>query len=69
MMENSLSHKSGASKTLYNVAVKVYPLSSNICIRTDPFCVAVTWCPSVTSMYLSVSYNDPGMKSFTSGVM
>ena len=69
MMENSLPHKSGASKTLYNVAIKVSPLLSNICMRTDPFCFAVTWCPSATSMNLYVSSNDPGMKSVTSGVI
>ena len=55
MMENSLSHKSGASKTLYNVAIKVSLLLSNICMRTDPFCFAVTWCPSATSMNLYAS--------------
>ena len=69
MMKNSLSHKSSASKALYKVAIKVSPLSLNICMRTDPFCFAVTWCPSATSMNLSVSYNDPGMKSVTSGVI
>ena len=68
-MENSLSHKSVASKTLYNVAIKVSLLSSHICMRTDPFYFAVTWCLSATSMNLSVSSNDPGMKSVTSGVI
>ena len=68
-MENSLSHKSDASKMLYNVAIKVYPLSSNICMRTDHFCFAVTWCLSANSINLSVSSNDPGMKSVTSGVI
>ena len=69
MIENNMSHKSGASKTLYKVAIKVNPLSSNICMCTEPFYFAVTWCPSATSMNLSVSYNDPGMKSVTSGVI
>ena len=69
MIENNLSHKSGASKKLYKVAIKVSLLSSNICMRTDPFCFAVTWCPSATSMNLSVSSNYPGMKSVTSGVI
>ena len=47
----------------------LFPLSSHICIRTEPFCFAVTWCPSATSMNLSVSSNDPGIKSVTSGVI
>ena len=34
MMENSLSHKSGANSTLYKVSTKVFPLLSHICIRT-----------------------------------
>ena len=40
-----------------------------ICMRTEPFCFAMTWCPSATSIYLSVSSNEPGIKSVTSGVM
>ena len=47
--------------------MKVFLLSSHIFICTWPFCFAVTWCPSATSTYLSVSSNDPGMKSETSG--
>ena len=34
MIENNLSHKSGAKSTLYNVAMKVFPLLLHICIRT-----------------------------------
>ena len=67
IIEINLSHKSGAKSTLYNVAMNVFPLSSHICIRTWPFCFAVTWCLSATSMYLSVSSNYPEMKSVTSG--
>ena len=69
MIENNLSHKSGAKSTLYNVAIKNFPLSSHIFIHIWTFCFAVTWCPSATSMYLSVSYNDTGMKSEIYGVM
>ena len=64
-----MSHKSGAKSTLCNVAINVFPLLSHICICTWTFCFAVTWCPSATSMYLSVSSNDPGMKSETYGVI
>ena len=59
MIENNLSHKSGARSTLYKVATNVFPLSSHICISTEPLCFAVTWFPSATSMNLSVSSNDP----------
>ena len=68
-MENNLSHKSGANSTLYKVATKFFLLSLHICICTEPFRFAVTWCPSATSMNLSVSTNYPGMKSVTSGVI
>ena len=34
MIENNQSHKSGAKSTLYNVAMKGFPLSLHICIRT-----------------------------------
>ena len=37
MIENNLSHNSGAKSTLYNVAVKVFPLSLHIFIRTCLF--------------------------------
>ena len=69
MIKNNLSHNSGAKSTLCNVAMKGSPLLSHIFIRTWPFCFAVTWCPYSTSVYLSVSYNESGMKSETSGVM
>ena len=69
MIENNLSHKSGARSKLYKVEMNFFPLSLHICIHTDPFCFAVTWFPSATSMYLSVSSNDPGIKSVTSGVI
>ena len=69
MIENNLSHKYGVKRTLYNVAMHVFLISLHICIHTWPFCFAVTWCLSATSMYLSVSSNDPGMKSETSGVI
>ena len=49
--------------------MKVFLLSSHIFIRTRPFCFAVTWCLSATSIYSSVSSNDPGMKSETYGVI
>ena len=69
MIENNLLHKSGAKSMLCNVAMKVFPLLSHIFIRTCHFCFSVTWCPSATSMYLSVYFNDTGMKYKTSGVM
>ena len=69
LIENNLSHKSGAKSTFCNVAMKNFPLSSHICIRAWPVCFDVTWCQSATSIYLSVSSDDPGMKSETSGVM
>ena len=49
--------------------MNVFLLSSHIFIHPWPFCLDVTWCPSATSMYLSVSSNVPGMKSETSGVI
>ena len=62
-------HKSRAKSTLCNVAMKVSPWSSHNFIRTWTFCFAVTWRPSANSMCLSVSYNEPWIKSETSGVM
>ena len=61
-IENNLSHRSGSKITLCNVAMKVYLLLSHIYIWTFPFIFAMTWCPSATSIYLSISYNEPGMK-------
>ena len=48
MIENNLSHKSGAKITLCNVAMKDFPLSSHICICTWPFGFTLTWCPYAT---------------------
>ena len=62
-------HKSGAKSTLCNVAIKGSLLLLHIFICTCPFCFAVTWCPSATSICLSVSSNVPGIKYETSGVM
>ena len=42
IIENNLSHKSGARSTLYKVAMNLFMLSSHICICTDPFRFAVT---------------------------
>ena len=61
-MENNQLHKSGANITLYNIAMKVFPLSPHIFIWTFPVCFAVTKFPSATSIYLSVSTNDTGIK-------
>ena len=69
MIENNLSYKSSAKSTLCNVVMRGSPLSSQIFIPSYPFCFAVTWCPSATSICLSVSSNEPGIKSETSGVM
>ena len=41
MIDNNLSHKSGAKSTLYDVAMKVFPLSSHIFICTCSFFFAV----------------------------
>ena len=69
IMENNPSHRYGAKITLCNIAIKVYPLLSHIFIHTCHFCFAVTWCPSANSMFLSVFYNEPGIKSETCGVI
>ena len=68
-IENNLSHKSGDKSTLYNVAMNVFLLLLHIFICAWPFCFAETWCLSATSMCLSVSSNEPGIKSETFGVM
>ena len=62
ILENNLSHISGAKSTVWNVAMKVSPLSSHIFIWICTFYFSVTWCPSATSIYLSLSYNDPRIK-------
>ena len=48
--------------------MKGSPLLSQIFIFNCPF-FAVTWCLSKTPMCLFVYYNEPGIKSETSGVM
>ena len=63
IMENNRSHNSGANSTLYNVAMKIFPLLSHIFIWNTTFCFAVTKFPYATSIYLSVSANEPGIKS------
>ena len=63
MIENNLSHKYGAKGTLCNVAIKGYLLLSHIFIHACPFCFAMTWCPSITSICLSLYSNEPGIKS------
>ena len=68
-MENNLPHRSGAKSTLCNVAIKVSLLSLHIFIHTCPFCFLVTWCPSATSIFLSVSSNEPGIKSENFGII
>ena len=68
MIENNLLHKSGAKSTLRNVSIKVFLFLSHIFIHTCPS-FAVTSCPSATSKWLSVSSNEPGIKSEISGVM
>ena len=55
--------------TLCNFAMKGSPLSSHNFIHTWPFCFAVTWCPSATSIYLSVYSNEPVIKYETYGIM
>ena len=37
IIENNLSHKSGANNMLYKDATNFFPLSLHICIRTEPF--------------------------------
>ena len=63
IMENNWLHKSGANSTLYNVAMTSFPILSQNFIWTYPGCFAVTKFPSATSMYLSVSNNEPGIHS------
>ena len=68
-MENDQLHKPGANRTLYNVEMNGFPLSSHIIILTSPVCFAVTKFLSATSIYLSVSTSDPGTKYETSDFM
>ena len=69
LIENNLSHRSGAKSTLCNAPIKLSLLSSNIFIRACPFCFTVTWCLSATSMCIHVSSNKPGIQPQTSGVI
>ena len=69
MMENNRLHKSGANSTLYNISMKGLPLLSQIFIWSSPVFFYVIKSPSVTSIYLSVSTNKPGIKYKISGVM
>ena len=69
IMESNHSHKSIANSTLYNVSIRVFPLSSHIFIWTCPVCFSVTKLPSATSIFLSVYTNDSGIKYWISGVM
>ena len=68
-MENNQLHKSGENSILYNVSMKVLPLSSHIFIWTYPVCFAVMIFPFANSIYLSISVNKPGIKSEISGVV
>ena len=69
IIENNLSRISGAKSTLCNVAIKVSLLLLHIFIRNCPFYFSMTWCSSATSIYLSVLYNEPEIKSETYGVI
>ena len=69
IMENIKLHKSGDNSTLYNTAMKGFPLSPHIFIWTSPICFSVTKFPSETSTYLSVYTNEPGIKYEIYGVM
>ena len=68
-MLNNRSHKSGTNSTLYKVAMKGFPLSSRIFIWNSPAFFSVMKFPSATSIYLSVSNNEPGIKFEIYGVM
>ena len=68
-MENNLLHRSGAKSTLLNVTINGFSLLSHIFIWAFHFCFAVTWCPSVTSICLSISSNKHGIKPETCGTI
>ena len=68
-MKNNQSHKSGENSTLYNISTKGLPLWSHIFVLTSPVFFAVTKFLYTTSIYLSVSTNETGIKSEISGVM
>ena len=69
MMENNRSHKSGTNIMLYNTAMKGFPFLSQISIWSYPLCFDVKKFPSGNLVYLSVSTNEPSIKSKISGVM
>ena len=60
-MENNWLYKSGANSMLYNVGIKGLTLSSLIFL-TSPVFFAKKKCLSETSIYLSVSANEHGIK-------
>ena len=68
-MENNRLCKSITNRTLYNVSIQGFPLLSQIYVWTCPVCFAVKKCPLASLIYLSVSTNDPGIKSKIIGVM
>ena len=55
--------------TLFRSPSCLVSLSSHIFIWTCPFYFSMMWRPSATSIYLSVSYKEPGIKSETCGVI
>ena len=62
-------HKSGDNIMLYDVAIKGFPFLSHIFIWTSSVCFALSLYSSETLIYLSVSTNEPGIKSEISGVI
>ena len=62
-------HKSGANIKFYTRATEGFPVLSQTFIWTSPVCFALKKWPSTTSMYLSVSSNEPGIQSKISSVM
>ena len=69
IMENDWSHKSGANSNFYKVSIEVFLLSSHIFIKTSPVCFSVNKCLSAILIYLSISTNEPSLKSEIYGVM
>ena len=68
-MENNQLHKSGANITWYNVAMKGFPLFPRTFNWTYNACFSLTNWPYETSIYLSVSTNEPSIKYEISSVM
>ena len=69
IIENNLSRRSVSKNTVCNDAIKVSLLLSHIFIWTCNFFFAVMLCLSATLIYLSISYNYPGIKYETCGVI